>query len=92
MKAADQDRATLAHLGEEAWPVGLHLNTGGLQDGVDLLGGDGDVIVGEDEGGVDTSQLGVRHGGGREFPGGDLARERTICNRERQVYKAASMI
>merc|ERR1719458_164934 len=40
----------LESLGEEAWPVRLNLDTSSLEDGGDLLGGDGDVIVGEDEG------------------------------------------
>ena len=32
-----------------------------LEDGGDLLRSDGDVIVGEDEGGVDASKLRVGH-------------------------------
>merc|ERR1719180_638482 len=51
----------LQSLGEEAGPVGLNINTSSLEDGGDLLRGDGDVIVGEDEGGVDASKLRVGH-------------------------------
>merc|ERR1740123_2043014 len=36
----------LQSLGEEAGPVRLNLDTSSLEDGGDLLGGDGDVIVG----------------------------------------------
>merc|ERR1719510_2849850 len=42
----------LQSLGEEARPVGLNVNTSSLEDGGDLLGGDCDVIVSEDQGGV----------------------------------------
>ena len=48
-------------LGEKAGPVRLNLDLGGLQDGVDLLTGDGDIVVGEDEGGVDTGEFAVGH-------------------------------
>ena len=79
------DVAALQGLGEEAGPVGLHLDLGGLQEGVDLLTlccrhwnndmkkssksiratySDGDVVVGEDEGGVDAGELGLGHGDG----------------------------
>merc|ERR1719220_2754374 len=51
----------LQGFGEEAWPVGLNINTSSLEDGGDLLGGDSDVIVGEDEGGVDAGKLRVGH-------------------------------
>merc|ERR1719451_4480 len=51
----------LQSLGEEARPVGLNIDTGSLEDGGDLLRGDGDVVVGEDEGGVDASELRVGH-------------------------------
>merc|ERR1719382_2203663 len=51
----------LQSLGEEAGPVGLNINTSSLEDGGDLLGGDSDVIVGEDKGGVDAGKLGVGH-------------------------------
>merc|ERR1719182_1305383 len=51
----------LESLGEEAWPVRLNLDTSSLEDGGDLLGGDGDVIVGEDEGSVDAGKLRVGH-------------------------------
>jgi hypothetical protein len=49
------------HLGEEAGPVRLHLHTGRLQDRRDLLGGDGNVVIREDEGGVDAGELAVGH-------------------------------
>merc|ERR1719362_2134011 len=48
-------------LGEEARPIGLNINTSSLEDGGDLLRGDGDVIVSKDEGGVDAGKLGVGH-------------------------------
>merc|ERR1719317_1540751 len=51
----------LQSLGEEAGPVGLNINTSSLEDGGDLLRGHGDIIVGEDEGGVDASKLRVGH-------------------------------
>merc|ERR1719382_1357188 len=51
----------LQSLGEEAWPIGLNINTSSLEDGGDLLRGDGNVIVSKDEGGVDAGKLGVGH-------------------------------
>merc|ERR1719234_1290446 len=56
-KVGDQglEVGRLQSLGEEAGPVGLNINS--LEDGGDLLRSDGDVIVGEDEGGVDASKL-----------------------------------
>merc|ERR1719507_716975 len=51
----------LQSLGKEAWPIGLNINTSSLEDGDDLLRGDGDVIVSKDEGGVDAGKLGVGH-------------------------------
>merc|ERR1719220_2088124 len=41
----------LESLGEEAGPVGLNIDTSSLEDGGDLLGGDGNIVIGEDEGG-----------------------------------------
>ena len=32
-----------------------------LEDGGNLLGGDGNIVIGEDEGGVDAGELGVGH-------------------------------
>lgn len=55
------DVAALESLGEEAGPEGLDFDLGGLQDGLNLLGRDGDIVVGEDKGGVDASEFGVRH-------------------------------
>lgn len=52
----------ILYLGEEAGPVGLEVNSSSLEDGGDLLGGDGDVVISEDEGGVDAGEL-SRHGG-----------------------------
>ena len=49
------------YLGEEARPVRLNLNTGSLENGGDLLRGDSDVIVSEDEGSVDAGKLRVGH-------------------------------
>merc|ERR1719341_502639 len=51
----------LQSLGEEARPIGLNINTSSLEDGGDLLRGDGDVIVSKDEGSVDAGKLGVGH-------------------------------
>ena len=39
------DVDALESLGEEAGPVGLHVDLGGLQDGLNLLTGDGDVLI-----------------------------------------------
>merc|ERR1719234_2054495 len=47
----------LQSLGEETGPVGLNINTSSLEDGGDLLRSDGNIVVGEDEGGVDASKL-----------------------------------
>ena len=41
-----------SYLGEERGPVWLNVHSGRLEDGGDLLPGDSDVIVGEDEGSV----------------------------------------
>merc|ERR1719189_1217006 len=51
----------LQSLREEARPVRLYLDTSSLKDGGDLLGGDGDIIVSENEGGVNAGKLGVGH-------------------------------
>ena len=51
-----------SHLGEEAGPVGLELDSSSLEDGGDFLGGDGDIVIGEDERGVDAGEL-SGHGG-----------------------------
>merc|ERR1719220_2904736 len=51
----------LQSLREEARPVRLYLDTSSLKDGGDLLGGDGDIIVIENEGGVNAGKLGVGH-------------------------------
>merc|ERR1719153_962132 len=51
----------LESLGEEAGPVGLNIDTSSLEDGGDLLRGDGNIVVSEDEGGVDASELRVGH-------------------------------
>ena len=52
----------VSYLGEEAGPVGLELDSSSLEDGGDLLGGDGDIVIGEDERGVDAGEL-SGHGG-----------------------------
>jgi hypothetical protein len=58
------------HLGEEGGPDGLDLDLGSRDQGSDLVGGDLDVVIGEDEGGVGGSELGGCHfaarGGRRE--------------------------
>ncbi|GMS98587.1 hypothetical protein PENTCL1PPCAC_20762, partial [Pristionchus entomophagus] len=51
------DVRALKRLGEEAGPEGLDDDVGGLQEGGDLVSGDGDLVVVEDEGGVDASLL-----------------------------------
>merc|ERR1719150_2424761 len=51
----------LEGLGEETRPVGLNIDTSSLEDGGDLLGGDGNIVIGEDEGGVDAGELRVGH-------------------------------
>lgn len=50
------------YLGEEAGPVRLEVDSSSLEDGGDLLGGDGDIVISEDEGGVDAGEL-SGHGG-----------------------------
>ena len=40
------------YLGKESWPVRLNLDTSSLQDGGDLLRGDGNIIIGQDQGSV----------------------------------------
>ena len=49
------------HFSEEPGPVGLDLDPGGLDDGCELLGGDGNIVIGEDESGVDAGELRVGH-------------------------------
>uniref|UniRef100_A0A6G5A265 Uncharacterized protein n=1 Tax=Rhipicephalus microplus TaxID=6941 RepID=A0A6G5A265_RHIMP len=49
--------------GKEARPVRLDLDASSLQDGADLLGGDGNLIVLKNQGAVNASELVVgRHG------------------------------
>ena len=96
MKTADEmvDNQTQYYLGEEARPVGLNIDTGSLEDGGDLLRGDGDVVVGEDEGGVDASKLRVGH-----LLRFDAVSARDLAQTENkqsannsEVYQAACMI
>ena len=54
-------RTKFNYLGEKSGPVGLKLNTSSLEDGGDLLSGDGNVIVSEDEGSVAAGELGLGH-------------------------------
>ncbi|GMR52802.1 hypothetical protein PMAYCL1PPCAC_22997, partial [Pristionchus mayeri] len=51
------DVDSLEGLGEESRPERLNGDVGGLQEGGDLVSGDGDLVVLEDEGGVDASLL-----------------------------------
>merc|ERR1719300_1685965 len=51
----------LEGLGEEAGPVGLNIDTSSLEDGGDLLGGDGNIVISEDEGGVNAGKFRVGH-------------------------------
>ena len=85
---------TQYYLGEEAWPVRLNLNTSSLEDGGDLLGGDGDVIVGEDEGSVDAGKLRVGHLSRFDAVSArDLAQtENKQSANNSEVYQAACMI
>ena len=72
VRSHSNDRQRNTHLGEESRPVGLEVNSGSLQDCNNLLGSDGDVIVGEDEGSVDAGEF-RRHGGGAQVSNVDLA-------------------
>ena len=51
------------YLGEKSGPVGLKLTSSSLQDGGDLLSGDGDIVISQDEGGVAAGKLRVGHVG-----------------------------
>ena len=51
--------ARLKDLVEESKPVWLNLNTGSLEDGVQLLLGDGHVIISKDESNIDTGKFKV---------------------------------
>merc|ERR1719187_777273 len=62
----------LQGLGEESGPVRLEVDSSSLQDCNNLLGGDGNVIVSEDEGGVDAGEF-RRHGDGAQVSNVDLA-------------------
>merc|ERR1719348_1694321 len=68
----------LRSLGKESGPVGLNLDTGGLDDGGQLLGRDGDIVVGEDEGGVGAGKL--RGGHCASFFLADLAQKLRTSN------------
>lgn len=48
-------------LGEQGGPVGLHGDVGGLQDGVDVVSGDLQTIVVEDQSRVGAGKLGLGH-------------------------------
>ena len=51
---------TKSDLGEKRRPVGFDGNAGRLQEGGDLVGGDGNAVIVKDERGVDASQFVVR--------------------------------
>merc|ERR1719340_346828 len=55
------DVARLESLGEETGPVGLDIHTSSLENGGDLLRCYGDIVVSQDEGGVDTGEFRVGH-------------------------------
>merc|ERR1719189_2271654 len=55
------DVARLESLGEETGPVGLDIHTSSLENGGNLLGRYGDIVVSQDEGGVDTGEFRVGH-------------------------------
>merc|ERR1740119_13532 len=57
----------LQSLGEKSGPVGLELHTSSLQDGGDLLAGDGNIVIGQAEGGVAAGKLRVGHVGSASF-------------------------
>ena len=83
-----------SYLREEARPVRLNLNTGSLENGVDLLRGDSDVIVSEDEGSVDAGKLRVGHLSRFDAVSArDLAQtENKQSANNSEVYQAACMI
>ena len=85
-------RVIISNLGEESGPVGLEVDSGSLEDGGDLLGGDGDVVIGKDEGGVHAGELG-RHGGVRKFPRDLAQREQgTRINSENNVNSFTGIV
>merc|ERR550519_2285091 len=51
----------LESLGEESGPVRLEFDISCLEDGGQLLGGDGDIVISEDEGSVGASEFRGRH-------------------------------
>jgi hypothetical protein len=53
------DVLLLRQLGEQGRPVALNLDTGGLDDGGDVVGRDLNAVIGADEGGVDAGKLTV---------------------------------
>lgn len=54
------DVLALERLGEQGRPDGLELNLGGRGESDELVGGDLDALVGEDEGGVGGGELGLQ--------------------------------
>merc|ERR1719333_1283314 len=55
------DVDSLQSLGKKSGPERLDVDLGGLQDGLEFLGRDGDFVIGEDESGVGASEFGVGH-------------------------------
>ena len=53
------DVLLLRQLGEQGRPVALNLDTGGLEDGGDVVGRDLNAVIGADESGVDAGKLTV---------------------------------
>merc|ERR1719410_907423 len=49
-------------------PVWLYFNTSSLQDGRDLLWGDGNIIISQNKGSVNTCEFGVCHFKVLKFP------------------------
>jgi len=65
--------AGLEGLGEESWPVWLDINTSSLEDGSQLLWGDGDVIISKDESSIDTGEFRRHFGDYAQVSWEDLA-------------------
>merc|ERR1712038_2202578 len=61
------DVAAFKSLGKQSWPVWFYINACCLEDGLDFFSSDGNIIVGQDECGVDTCKFAVCHFNKFEF-------------------------